>query len=315
VLTWFVKEWQEQVELWRKLNATCKITRGGEQLPALQDEYFIYQSLIAGFPEDEQVTALYIERLQAYFIKAAREAKLYTNWQTSDETYEEAGCLFIERILQPEHGFLRSFLPFYKTIIRYAQLFSLTQALVKITVPGVPDIYQGSELWNTSYVDPDNRRPVDFHEHKKILQALKDQEKKGTTDLMNYITGKRKAGLEKLFVTWKALLCRRQMGSLFLHGSYIPLFPSRECGIIAYARRYQHQWALVIAPVTDTLLAAIGENELTDVFLSLPNDAPVTWTNVFTGATILNENKLQLNAILKSFPVALLTGETKQRIV
>lgn len=311
VLTWFVKEWQLQVEQWRQLNASCKITRGEEQLPALQDEYFIYQSLIAGFPDDEQVTALYIERLQAYFIKSAREAKLYTNWQTPDETYEEAGCLFIERILQPAFGFLRSFLPFYKTIVRYAQLFSLTQALVKITVPGVPDIYQGSELWNTSYVDPDNRRPVDFHEHKKILQALKDQEKKGINDLLNYITSKRKAGLEKLFVTWKALQCRQQMGSLFLHGSYFPLYPSRECGIIAYARQYERQWALVIAPVADTLLATIAENELADVFLSLPNHAPVTWTNVFTGATILNENRLPLNSIFKSFPVALLTGETK----
>lgn len=311
VLTWFVQEWQQQVEQWRQLNAKVKITKDGKQLPALQDEYFIYQSLIAGFPEDEQVTALYIERLQAYFIKSAREAKLYTNWQGPDETYEEAGCLFIEKILSQEHGFLSSFLPFYKTIVRYAQLLSLTQVLVKITVPGVPDIYQGNELWNTSYVDPDNRRPVDFHEHKKILQTLQEQEKKGITELLNYITGNRNAGFEKLYVSWKALQCRRQMGSLFLHGSYIPLYASRECGIIAYARQYERQWALVIAPVADTLLAAIGEEQLNGVFLTLPNDAPVTWKNVFTGATILNENKLPLHLIFKSFPVALLTGETK----
>ncbi|WP_205513295.1 malto-oligosyltrehalose synthase [Longitalea arenae] len=311
VLTWFVKEWQQQVEQWRQLNAGCKVTRDGKQLPSLHDEYFIYQSLIAGFPEDEQVDARYIQRLQAYFIKSAREAKLYTNWQGPDEAYEEAGCLFIEKILSAEHGFLSSFLPFYKTIVRYAQLFSLTQVLVKITVPGVPDIYQGNELWNTSYVDPDNRRPVDFNEHKKQLQVLKDQEKKGFAELLNYITSNRNAGLEKLYVTWKALQCRQGLASLFLHGSYLPLNTSRESGIIAYARQYENKWALVIAPVSDTLLANIGEEALVNVFLSLPENAPASWTNVFTGENVSIEKKLPLDAVLKSFPVALLTGETK----
>ncbi|WP_207515129.1 malto-oligosyltrehalose synthase [Longitalea luteola] len=311
VLTWFTREWQQQVEQWRQLNSKHKITKDGQHLPSLHDEYFIYQSLIAGFPEDEQVTALYIERLQAYFIKSAREAKLYTNWQGPDEAYEEAGCLFIEKILSPEHDFVRSFLPFYKTIVRYAQLLSMTQVLVKITVPGVPDIYQGCELWNTSYVDPDNRRPVDFNEHKKHLQALKDQEKKGFKEALDYVTSNRNGGLEKLYVTWKALQCRRQMASLFLHGSYLPLNASAESGIIAYARQYEDQWALVIAPVSDRLLANIGEEQFTDVFLTLPANAPVQWTNVFTGETISVKNNLPLNAVFKSFPVALLTGETK----
>jgi len=308
VLTWFANYWQELVEHWRLINVDRKIPWNGELAPLLHDEYFIYQSLVAGFPEDGQVTAEYTNRLKDYFIKSVREAKLYTNWQQPDIDYEEAGCRFIENILDPGHDFLNSFQPFFKSILAYARVFSLTQVLIKITAPGVPDIYQGSELWNTSYVDPDNRRPVDYTKRKKYLQQLIELEKQGLPAVYSYITCNQAEGLEKLFVTWKALQCRRNNEALFLQGSYIPVYASVDCGIISFVRQYEKQWVLVVAPVSDNLL----HGELSaDLFILLPPNAPTQWKNEFTGETIEANGSLPLHLICNIFPVALLTGYTK----
>jgi (1->4)-alpha-D-glucan 1-alpha-D-glucosylmutase len=309
VLTWLAKDWKQLVARWRELNATCKVAWNNQQAPALQDEYFIYQSLVAGLPEDEQITDEYITRLKDYFIKSAREAKLYTNWQTPDEKYEEAGCRFIENILSPHHHFLQSFLPFFHKVQSYARTFSLTQALVKITAPGVPDIYQGSELWNTSYVDPDNRRPVDFTGRKKYLKEIINFDKQGITALYSYISCKKEAGLEKLYITWKALQCRRSMASLFLHGNYMPLYTSVDCGIIAYARQHEYQWVVVIAPVSDTLLT--NKELLASAYLQLPANAPKNWRNEFTGELITVKDHLPLKQVCNVFPLTLLTGTIK----
>ena len=272
--------------------------------PSPEDEYFIYQSLIAGFPADEQVTPEYVERLKAYYIKSIREAKLFTNWQAPDTQYEEAGCRFIEKIVSSEHDFVKSFLPFFKKIVAHAQLLSLTQTLVKITAPGVPDIYQGSEGWDTSYVDPDNRRPVDFEIYKQYVKEIKEREQKGPAEVLKYITSKRAEGLEKFYVTWKALQCRRQLAAVFLHGDYIPLYASDNCGVIAYARHYKNEWVLVIAPVS-------MEEHGTNCSITLPANAPVKWRNIFTGETVDAAGDLQIHTLFNNFPVTLLTGEVK----
>lgn len=310
VLTWFVNEWKHWVEQWRLVNSKFIITAIGTQAPMLQDEYFIYQSLVAGFPADGEVTAEYITRLKDYFIKSAREAKLYTDWQQPDSAYEEACCRFIEQILSSQHNFLQSFQPFFNTVLFYARVFSLSQTLIKFTVPGVPDTYQGSELWNTSYVDPDNRRLVDFTLPKAYLQELKAEEKQGITSLYSYLHCEKQTGREKLFITWKALQCRKEHKTVFLHGSYIPIYASVDCGIIAYAREHNNQWVLIIAPISDTLLSVKGKDLLADVYLKLPANAPVKWTNEFTGETIDADNKLSLQAVCKIFPVGLLTGNS-----
>ena len=311
VLTWLAVEWEQAVDHWRLINTTCKEIRNGQPVPTVEDEIFIYQSLIAGFPADEQVTKEYIDRLKAYFVKSVREAKLFTNWQAPDSIYEDAGCRFIENILSPRHDFLKSFHPLFKKILDYAQIFSLTQALVKITAPGVPDIYQGSEGWNTSYVDPDNRRPVDFTLYKQLIKELKKQEQKGITVVLNYVTSGRKEGLEKFYVTWKALQCRQQLAAVFLHGMYIPLHASDNCRIIAYARMHDKEWVLVIAPVSAALLTNEGKESLTGCFINLPNDAPVFWKNIFTGESMEAAGSLPIHNIFNNFPVALLTGEIK----
>jgi (1->4)-alpha-D-glucan 1-alpha-D-glucosylmutase len=309
VLTWFVNEWKQLVEQWRRINSKYIITSIGVQAPALQDEYFIYQSLVAGFPADGQVTGEYVTRLKNYFLKSAREAKIYTDWQQPDSAYEEACCRFIELILSPQHNFVQSFLPFFNTIISFANVLSLSQALIKFTAPGVPDTYQGCELWNTSYVDPDNRRPIDFTIAKKYMAELKAAAEQGITALYSYIKCEKQSAREKLFVTWKALQCRRERDAVFLHGSYIPVYASADCGIIAYAREHNHQWVLVIAPVSDTLLSSKGKENLHNIYLQLPENAPSKWNNEFTGETIDAFDQLPLQSVCSVFPVALLTGE------
>lgn len=311
VLTWLVAEWRQLVEQWRMMNRECKTAWNDAHAPMLQDEYFIYQSLVAGFPADGQVTEEYVTRLKDYFIKSVREAKIYTNWQEPDSAYEEAGCRFIERILTPSHTFLPGFIPFLNTVLSYAHIFSLTQALIKFTAPGVPDTYQGCEWWNTSYVDPDNRRPVDHQSGYRFLQELKSLEEKGAGQLIDHARKNSTMGAEKFLVTWKTLQCRKQWARVFFHGKYIPLYTSVDCGIIAYARVYEHQWVLVIAPVSDTLFAGWKNGSLTEVSITLPENTPAKWTNVFTGETIPTENNISLRSIIKSFPVALLTGENK----
>ncbi len=301
-LTWFTREWEQVNEQWRLINAPCKESRDGKALPSPEDEYFIYQSLIAGFPGDEQVTPEYVARLKDYYLKSIREAKLFTNWQTPDTQYEEAGCRFIEKILLPEHNFIKSFLPFFKKIVAHAQQLSLTQTLVKITAPGVPDIYQGSEGWNTSYVDPDNRRPVDFEIYKQYVSDIKKWEQQGAAAVFKYVASKRNEGLEKFYVTMKALQCRRQLAAVFLHGAYIPLQTSDNCGIIAFARHYKNEWVLVIAPVS-------VERPVTNCSITLPANAPVQWKHVFTGETVETAGELPIHTIFNNFPVLLLTGE------
>jgi len=301
-LTWFTTEWQQVNEQWRLINASCKESRDGKPMPAGEDEYFIYQSLIAGFPADEEVTPEYVERLKDYYIKSVREAKLFTNWQHPDTQYEAAGCRFIEKILLPEHNFLKSFLPFFTKIRDVAQQLSLTQTLVKITAPGIPDTYQGSEGWNTSYVDPDNRRPVDYAFFKEALKEIKEREQLGPVEVLKYVRSKRTEGLEKFYVTVKALHCRRQLAAVFLHGDYIPLYTTNDCGIIAYARHYKNEWVLVIAPVS-------VKEPLTQCSITLPANAPETWKHVFTGETVEAAGELPIHTIFNNFPVLLLTGE------
>jgi (1->4)-alpha-D-glucan 1-alpha-D-glucosylmutase len=316
VLTMFVNEWKQHVLQWQQMNAPLKETVNNTQAPLPQDEYFIYQSILAGFPPDGQATEDFLTRLKDYFIKAVREAKINSNWQEPNTAYEEACGRFMEAILSNWNSFLQHFLPFFETIQDYASVFSLSQALVKITAPGIPDIYQGCELWNYSYVDPDNRRPVDYQLRKQYLDELVQLDAQDPVELLNYIASNKKEGLEKLFVTWKALQCRKRKADLFTQGSYFPLYPNADCGIVAFARRHRDQWAIIAAPVLNTVMIPGTNKELwAGICLNLPAGSPVNWTNEFTGETFSVQKELPLDAVFNAFPVALLTGQSSNTTI
>lgn len=282
--------WQQQVDLWRELNSSSTLT------PA--DEYFVYQSIIAGFPPDGVVTPVYIERLQQYFIKAIREAKINTSWAAPEETYETNGTDFIQQILTDENGFLKSVRAFVDKVNHYAFTSSLAQVLIKITAPGIPDIYQGCELWDYSYVDPDNRRPVDYAIRKQYLETIIAKE--NTPEFFGYLAEHRLQGLEKLFVTWKTLNFRRANPDLFLTGDYIPLQCSSE-KIAAFARVQRQQWVVVIVPLP-------GDLDTTASVL-LPTGAPASWRNIFTSEMLDSKGKISVADVFKIFPMGLLKNE------
>lgn len=288
ILSLIPDDWRQQIAQWRELNRSYVNTL----TPA--DEYFIYQSIVAGFPPDGIVTPDYIERLQQYFIKAVREAKVNSAWAAPVEAYENDGLSFIRQILTDE-TFLQSARILLDKVNRYAFISSLAQVLIKITAPGIPDIYQGCELWDYSYVDPDNRRPIDYALRKQCLETIIAKE--NTPDFFSYLSEHRQQGLEKLFVTWKALNFRRTHAELFTEGDYIPLQCSSE-NIVAYARVYRQQWVIVIVPQP-------GEIDMTAAVL-LPNGASGPWRNIFTGEMLDN---ISVADVFKTFPLGLLTNE------
>jgi (1->4)-alpha-D-glucan 1-alpha-D-glucosylmutase len=311
ILSEMTETWEQHVYEWVEMNGVHKTSTSNDFSPGINDEYFIYQSLVAGFPMDFKVTDEFIERVTTYLIKAVREAKVNSNWSQPDEAYEQGCMLFTQRILTSE-AFLRSFIPFMQIVVKHANIYSLGQVLIKITAPGIPDIYQGCELWDLSFVDPDNRRPVDYSLRNNLLTSLIEFE--STPDqVFQFMKTRKVEGAEKLFVTWKALKVRSAHKELFEQGAYIPLKADGKSSVVAFARFLAHQWVIVVVPLS---LASVTEKPYTDEpddrkSVKLPEDAPKHWRNLFSGEEIELTGKLPLFDAFKDFPVALLINIDK----
>jgi (1->4)-alpha-D-glucan 1-alpha-D-glucosylmutase len=298
--------WKEHVTQWLAINKSLRTTINGRTVPELNDEYFIYQSLLGGLPEDLNITDEWIKRVEAYLNKALREAKVNTSWSEPDDEYEKACEKFLEAIVKKDSPFLSSFIPFAKTVLDHAMVYSLSQTLLKLTTPGIPDIYQGCELWDLSFVDPDNRRPVDFEKRMEYLFQLVLKEQKGDQPLLEYVGQHRQRGLEKLYLIWKVLNFRKKNPLLFTEGEYLPLaVTGQEPSAMAFARSYRDKWIVVAIPMGlvkhDTLPAQDSSQ-----FLILPEHAPTQWTHLLTGESYASPNQLPIAEIFKAFPVALL---------
>jgi (1->4)-alpha-D-glucan 1-alpha-D-glucosylmutase len=310
VLSEMAEEWEENVRQWFSLNKRFHTVVKGKPAPTINDEYFIYQSLIGGFPEDRVVTAEFIGRIQSYWVKVEREAKVNSNWESPGEEYENACYQFLQNILDHRHEFLKIFLPFTRKVARFAGLYTLGQTLLKITAPGIPDTYQGTELWDLSFVDPDNRRPVSFDTRVKYVDVLQQKEKEGWESLSSFLSAHRDEGVAKLWVTLKALNFRRSQNDLFINGQYLPLTVSgKDTVAIAYARRVDKDWVLVVVPLNIVSNArALEENTWNDMAIVLPEGAPEAWKNIFTGEVISAKGEISLEIVFGKFQVALLTS-------
>ena len=296
------EEWIKNVNNWRQMNTPFITIVNNKPAPSTNDEYFIYQSLIGAFPEDLQVTDVYKQRTFSFLEKALREAKVETTYDNPNADYENACKQFFASLLDEQHSFLQSFIPFLETVIDVATLYSLAQTVIKITAPGIPDVYQGCELWDLSYVDPDNRQPIDFECRKNNLDEIIELEKNGADAVLSFIHQHKKEGRQKLYATYKTLNLRKTNNDLFLQGDYLPLQTNGE-KIIAYARRKAQHWIVVIIPLSVDFL-----NNDEEIFISLPQDAPTEWKNIFTGEIITISSALNLTISLQKFPVAVLTG-------
>lgn len=320
VLSELPEEWEACVREWSKINRNKKTLSKGREVPDRNDEYFLYQSLVGAFPLRENCSADFLERVKNYMIKAVREAKVHTEWLKPDISYESAFTAFIEEILKPAESneFLGAFLPFVKKVAHYGMLNSLSQTLLKILSPGVPDFYQGTELWDLNFVDPDNRRPVNFAHRARLLEEIKRQEKEDGRSFLRDLLSHMEDGRVKLYVVYKTLGFRRAQPELVQSGAYVPLAAAgkgRE-HLCAFARRNVDRWAVAAVPRLITRLAPpdslpLGEAPWASSALVLPGEAPAGWRNVLTGETLTaseagTKKQLPLAAVFRSFPVALL---------
>src|SRR5438128_8054075 len=243
--------WRRWLQRWRLTNRRWKRTINEVEAPDANEEYLLYQTLLGTWPirdsgePESAATQEYIERIQAYMAKALHEAKINTSWIQPNEEWDASMRDFVAKILDPSrrNKFIPAFVPIAQEVARLGAINSLTQTLLKLTLPGVPDIYQGNEIWDYSLVDPDNRRPVDYKRRREMLDALP-----GATPeelVRNWPDGR-----IKMFLTQQVLQFRREHVDLFRRGEYLPLAASgtfAEC-CVSFARELAGKWIAVIAP-------------------------------------------------------------------
>jgi len=318
VLSEIPREWERNIKAWRKINRKNRRRVNGRIVPDMNDEYFLYQTLIGAFPFDEGDHCQFVERMKEYTIKAVREAKVHTAWLKPDSDYEDAFVSFVEEILTSSEGnpFLREFLPFQRKVSHYGIFNSLSQTLIKIAAPGVPDFYQGTELWDLNLVDPDNRRPVDFVERRTYLGKIQEKAGEDILKLIEELLRTRGDGRIKLFLIHRALKAKNEHREVFGEGAYVPLEAAGRFRdhIIAFARTYEGKWAVTIVPRFLTALIEKGEYPLgqkvwDDTHILLPEAIGRRWRNMITNQYVDSEDKLIIGEVLEHFPVALLTRE------
>lgn len=332
VLSEIPNEFRSHVFKWARMNRGKKTTVEDEPAPSRNDEFLLYQTLVGSWPLeplDAAGRANYIERIQQYMLKATHEAKAKTSWVSPNEAYERATHNFVANLLEPSSRnlFLADFEPFTRRVAELGIWNSLSQTVLKLTCPGVPDLYQGTELWDFSLVDPDNRRPVDYVRRRALLQSLRQRSEgpEGTLcKLARELVEQRVDGGIKLYAIWQILSLRRNRPGSFATGRYIPLDArgAAKEHLCAFVRKTPQETLLVVVPrlVAGLLRGSnrppIGAEVWSDTEILLPQQARGTrFRNLFTGETIASSPSstdpdgpcgLPLAAILGSFPVAVL---------
>ena len=240
--------WERAVKRWQQLNTPHRATVSGRTVPDAAEELFCYQTLVGAWPLGGRGDPAWAgeggpgfpERMAAYLLKAQREAKVHTNWTSPNAAHEKAMGAFLAALLAdgPGNPFPADLERFLAPVARAGLFNSLAQTVLRVTVPGVPDVYQGTELWDFSLVDPDNRRPVDFGRRRRALRALKRRAAADPAGLAAELLAVPEDGRIKLYVLHRALALRRRAVALFGEGAYLPLEATgRRAGhIFAFAR-------------------------------------------------------------------------------
>lgn len=327
VLSELPTAWSAQALRWRRANRSRKRTiSDGRVVPDHNEEYLLYQTLAGAWPFDIDAPGArqkFTERMVQYMTKAVHEAKVNLSWTNQNPEYVAALQQFIHDVLK--HGnngrhnrFLEQLEPFVETVSFFGVFNSLAQVLLKITSPGVPDIYQGQELWDFSLVDPDNRRGVDFELRQKVLNhLLPHAEAPDRARLASEVLSHYRDGRVKMWTTLQALRFRSRAHELFRAGHYIPLRASgaKQEHLAAFARELNWRMAVTVVPrLVYTLMGGKMEAPLGSVWgeteLILPGNAPERFENVLTGEIVdCRSGRILCRELFRSFPVALLSGQ------
>jgi (1->4)-alpha-D-glucan 1-alpha-D-glucosylmutase len=314
--------WRLQLRTWRRLNRPHKKVVNDVRAPSRNDEYLLYQTLLGAWPvedlktEDEWKT--FRVRIENYMLKAIREAKENTSWINRNADYEAAVSSFVQALVNPESGkeFQTEFLPFQRRVARIGLWNSLSQTLLKLSCPGVPDIYQGNELWDFSLVDPDNRRAVDYARREKAFAIAQQGDASSQVASVTELLQRPEDGRLKVFTIWKTLCLRKRNPDLFERGQYVPLEVegAKSKHIVAFLRQTTNKTLLVVAPrlISGLLegkdLPPMGPDVWSDTYIHLPSGLRRTLHNVFTEELVTLQDgdpRLAISALLCQFPIGL----------
>jgi (1->4)-alpha-D-glucan 1-alpha-D-glucosylmutase len=317
--------WRLRVRDWRRFNRSHRSLVNDRPAPSANDEYMLYQTLVGAWPSeplnDTGDWKTFCERIENYMLKAIREAKETTSWVNRNTEYETAVSSFVRTLLTPtaKNRFLDDFVPFQRRVARIGLWNSLSQTLLKLTCPGVPDIYQGNELWDFSLVDPDNRRPVDYIRRQQMFESIRVYGNDPDPQSIGRLLETPEDGRLKIYLTWRALCLRQQQPDLFQRGEYLPLAVegTKAKHVVAFVRKFGTTTALVVVPrliaglLNDIDLPPIGARVWEDTHVLLPaQSSSQNCRNALTGEVLNLQKageyaKIGVSEALAAFPVAL----------
>ena len=325
VLSEMPEEWSKYVNEWQQINAKHKRKlEDGRIAPDANEEYLLYQTIAGAWPWEDSADDLadFEKRLKEYSTKAFSEAKVNLSWLNPDQEYVDAVHGFIGDVLKPSgegvpSGFVASLAELLPKLRLFGAVNSLAQLVLKTAAPGVPDFYQGTDMWDLSLVDPDNRRPVDYHLRQKALEHMRS---KPASEVAREVIAKLSDGRIKLWTMHRALELRRQQHDVFSKGAYKPLLldDGRKENLIGFTRSHDGQTVVTLIPrFSMTLAGDSGELPLGkawgDSRLNIPELNGKTMRNVFTDETVSVDANgvLTLGDAFASFPVGLFTIKLK----
>jgi (1->4)-alpha-D-glucan 1-alpha-D-glucosylmutase len=298
-LTELPQDWASHLEKWHVINRTTHKIVESKSAPDAREEYLLYQALLAVWPlQATRADQDFRKRMKAYLRKVQGEARRNTTWTFPHREWQDAGDAFIDAMLDSKE-FLVDFLPFAERLARRGAIYSLAQTVLRLTSPGVPDLYQGNEVWDFSLVDPDNRRPVDYDRRIKLLAKL---DARSPRDLWeNWQDG----GI-KMQAIRSVLRFRREQPDLFAKGEYMPLSPAGDKAedAVGFLRHFGSAELLVVVP---RRLGEKDEPSWSNTTIVPPRKRP--WRNLLTGASVKPDGKaITLDQLFSEWPVAVLVN-------
>ncbi|HEX6587913.1 MAG TPA: malto-oligosyltrehalose synthase [Longimicrobiales bacterium] len=302
------------IERWHAMNGPLAANVGGQRVPDANTEILLYQTLVGAWPLERADEDAFVDRLCEYLTKATREAKTFTSWIEPNEAWEGALHEFVRNALAPAHGFRDDLRSFVDRIAPAGALVSLAQLLLRIAAPGVPDFYQGTELWTFTLVDPDNRRPVDYEARARMLDEVEPLVTSPTAAGAAELLRDWRTGAIRMFVTSAALRDRMAHPRLYLAGEHhaVEGFGPLAAHVCGFARRFGGEWRVCIVPlrVEEAKARAGGAHAgrlWSGTTAVLPPGAPARWRNRLTGEVVeARDGELALDALFASLPLALL---------
>jgi (1->4)-alpha-D-glucan 1-alpha-D-glucosylmutase len=317
VLSEIPDQWEQAIKRWYQMNSGARKNIEDLEVPDPNEEYLLYQTLVGIWPDapmDEQQREVFIKRVQSYMEKALKEAKIHTSWMNANEEHDRALSEFLATILKDGTEFVADLAKFEGRIARAGMLNSLSQTILKIAAPGVPDFYQGSELWALHLVDPDNRSPVDYARRCAMLKQIREAARRDPVGTTCQLLNDMRSGAIKMHLINRAMEFRRDHSELFMRGDYMPLKVSgpRANHVVAFARALEGKRVIVLCgrffvQLPESPPLPVDPKAWVDTFIELEQGASSSVTDLITGRSVsIAAGRIAIDQAFAQMPVAML---------